>query len=359
LLNLLHPWFAHPWAVLLLVLLPVLAVCAWVTTRQRRRKLARFGTLAALRALGPRRRGLGILRSLCYVSGLLFLIAGIMGPQWGREWDQSAAPGRDLVIVLDLSQSMLAQDVLPNRFERAREAVRELSYTIQQRGGHRLALVAFAARARLVCPLTHDYDHFRMALADLDVTVLHPDLRATGSEAVSGTRIGAGLRAAALAHDERFAGYQDILLISDGDDPVADNGWREGAEQARLLKIPVHTIGIGNPDAGSPIPLGADQVLLHENQVVLTRLEEKPLEDIARWTGGTYTPARTSALPLGELFRERIEPRAAHEDSDDPLPVYRQQFALFLGPALTLLGMHMTLGQRRRKPAVKQQRKEA
>jgi Ca-activated chloride channel family protein len=284
---------------------------------------------------------------LCLVFGLLFLIAGIAGPQWDRDWDQSAAPGRDLVLVLDLSRSMLAQDVLPNRVERAKKALADLSYTVQQRGGHRLALVAFAARARIFCPLTHDYDHFRTALEDLDAVNLHPDLRPVGKEATSGTRIGAGLRMAIEAHDPRFRGYQDILLISDGDDPARDEEWREGAEEAHRYNIPVHTVGVGDPKVRSHIPGRGDEPLRHNNQIVLTRLEERPLQDIARWTGGAYIPAGTNTLPLGELFHERIEPRNARETSDDALPVYRQHYSWFLSTALTLLGLEMVMGQSR------------
>src|SRR5947209_4009305 len=258
-----HTWFANPWSIYVLAILPVWGVIAFLAARRRRRPLVRFGTLPAMRTLASMRGGLGFLRHLCLFTGLVLLIAGIAGPRWGWDWEQAAAPGRDIVIVLDVSRSMLAQDVLPNRIERAKQALDELSRTIEQRGGHRLALVAFAARARIVCPLTHDYDHFRTALADVDAVHLHPDLRPAGKDAVSGTRIGAGLRAAVEAHDPRFGGTQDIILISDGDDPApdADREWREGVALARGIhipggrNIPVYTVGVGNPQTGSTIPI--------------------------------------------------------------------------------------------------------
>jgi Ca-activated chloride channel family protein len=199
----------------------------------------------------------------------------------------------------------------------------------------------------VACPLTHDYDHFRAALAEQDANNPHPDLRPDTPDPVSGTRIGAGLRAAVEAHDPRFKGFQDILLMSDGDDPARDEEWREGADAARRQGIPVHVVGVGNPEAGSPIPLPRDQVLRHDKQVVLTRLEEQPLEQIAKRTGGTYTPARTNALALGELFEERIEPRPGREEVDDALPVYRQRYPWFLGAALGLLAFEMLISPRR------------
>jgi Ca-activated chloride channel family protein len=281
------------------------------------------------------------------------LILGIAGPQWGRDWQQPPAPGRDLVVVLDLSRSMLAADVLPSRQERAKQALTELSYVLQQRGGHRLGLVAFAARARLVCPLTHDYDHFRTALANLDAAQPHRDLRPGPAGAASGTRIGAGLRAAVEAQDPRARGYQDILLLSDGDDPARDNEWRAGAEEARQLEIPVHTVGLGDPNADSRIPLRADEYQRQNGQFVLTRLHEDVLREIAGRTRGSYTPARTQALALGDLLRDRLEARGPRDEMEDALPVYRPRYAWFLAPALSLLTLDLAAGRAwRRKGAV-------
>ena len=276
-MSILHQAFANPLDLLLLALLPVLGVMAFLAARRRRRILARFGTTPALKGLASLWGWRQLLRRACLLVGLVLFIVAIAGPQWGLDWEQSAAPGRDLVVVLDLSRSMLAEDVLPNRVERAKQALKELSYTVQQHGGHRLALVAFAARAQLVCPLTHDYDHFRAALAELDATNLPRDLRPNGPDAPSGTRIGAALSTAVEAQDPRFRGYQDIILLSDGDDPARDEEWREGVEAAHRRGIPVHTVGVGDPNADSSIPGRRGEPLRHHNQVILTRLQEQPL----------------------------------------------------------------------------------
>lgn len=351
-------WFANPLSLTLLAFLPVMEVIALLTARRRRRILARFGAPPVIKGLTAKGSGLGLLRGICLACGLILLVVAIAGPQWGRDWAQSAAPGRDLVVVLDLSRSMLAEDVLPNRAERAKQALKDLSDTVQQRGGHRLALVAFAAGNRLVCPLTHDYDHFRTSLAELDAAHLPADLQPKGPEAPSGTRIGAALRTAVEAHDPRYRGYQDILLISDGDDPARDEEWRQGVEAARSREIPVHTVGVGNPDAGSPIPTPGVGPLRHQSQVVLTRLEEQPLRAIADWTGGIYVGARTDTFHLGELFRTQIEPRATHENPDDALPLYRQRYAWFFGGALLLLSLEMVLGRTRAREKAKGKRQK-
>jgi Ca-activated chloride channel family protein len=343
-MSIIHQGFAYPLGLTLLALLPAMGILAFLAARRRRRILGHFG--APPKGLAPNWRMMPLLRTPCLIAAFVLLMVAIAGPQWGRDWGQSTATGRDLVVVLDLSRSMLANDVLPSRVERARQAVEQLSYAVQRRGGHRLALVAFAGRARLVCPLTHDYDHFRAALAELDASNLPADLEPRGPDAPSGTRLGAGIRAAVEAHDPRSRGYQDIILLSDGDDPARDEEWREGVEAAHGRGIPVHTVGVGNPVAGSPIPGHGGEPLRHHNQLILTRLEEQPLRLIAQGTGGVYIPGRTEALPLGELFRTRFESSATRDTPDDALPLYRQRSPWFLGSALLLLGLEMVLGSR-------------
>jgi Ca-activated chloride channel family protein len=356
LMSILRHWLAHPLALGLLGLLPVLGLIAVLSLRRRRRALARWGSRSAVDALTSVRRRRRWLRSSCRLLGLIFLILGIAGPQWDRDQTPSTAPGRDVVVVLDLSRSMLAQDVLgraaPNRLGRAIDAVQDLVDTVQRRGGHRLALVVFAAQARILCPLTHDYDHFRETLANLDPADPFLDIGPGSEGSPSGTRIGAGLREAVRSHDPQFRGHQDIVLVSDGDDPARDDEWREGLKIAQKAGISIHTVGVGDPDKGSPVPVGTEGQLLYQGQPVLTRLEEKPLVEIAKPTGGTYTAARTKVIRLGELFRDHIEPRASREDADEVLPVYQQHAGWFFGGALLFLAMEMILGDRGRRRKV-------
>src|SRR5262249_26550503 len=160
------------------------------------------------------------------------------------------------------------------------------------------------------------YDHFREAVREIYLPNPAPDLG-------PGTRIGAGLQAAVALHEARFRGHQDILLLSDGDDPAGDEEWRQGAADARTQQIPVHVVGIGNPDVKSTIPVHGktDALLRDENdEVVTTSLREAPLEEIAKLTHGTYTPAHTGVPPLADLFRERIASQAPREESDEVLP---------------------------------------
>jgi Ca-activated chloride channel family protein len=330
----LHSWFATPWFLLALGVLPVLAALGWRARRRRRRALALLGSIPALEG---RLRGSNRLRWWRAVSAVLALVllgAAAAGPRWGRDWEQAATPGRDLVIVLDCSQSMLAET--PSRLERARAALRDLCDTIEKRGGHRLALVLFAARARLVCPLTEDCDHLRELIGRLDEFLDAGELL-PGPGDVSGTRIGAALEEAVAAHDPRYQRAQDILLLSDGDDPAAADGeWRKGIAAARALGIVITTVGLGDPDNASPIPV-ADGTLKHAGREVHTRLQEAPLREIARQTRGDYIPARTQALPLGDVYLNGIAGREQREESEDALPIQKpRHFGLLLGACLFL-----------------------
>ena len=344
--------FANPWALWLLAALPLLGVVGAVGWWRRSRALARLGRMPALAALTSVHPALRLLRGACRSTGLTLLMLGIAGPQWGKDSDQATAPGRDLVVVLDMSRSMLADDVLgqssPNRLGRARDALLDLADTVQRRGGHRLALVVFAARARVACPLTHDYDHFRDALAQADPADPRIGPEVGADPPPSGTRMGEALRQAVETHDPAAQGYQDVLLVSDGDDPAGDNEWHEkGVNAARDHKIPVSTVGVGDPDQGGRIPV-KNGYLHYDGQVVWTRLREKPLEEIAQRTGGVYTSAGTNEVRLGKLFLEQIEPRAGRETREDVVAGYRQHSPWFFAPALALLAAEMSLGWPRR-----------
>ncbi len=194
----------------------------------------------------------------------------------------------------------------------------------------------------MACPLTHDYDHFRSRLDDIESAARERDLE-PGPGQPSGTRLGQALALAVVADEGRSPETRDVLLLSDGDDPARDGEWRQGARIAVALGIRIHTIGIGDPNTDSVIRLDSGP-LLHDGQPVHTRLEEAPLREIAELTGGVYVPARTRALPLGALYLDTIANQPQREDSDDALPTYQQRYAWFLGPALGFLALVLFLG---------------
>ena len=329
--------FARPAALLLLGLLPVLIAIFWHGSRQRRAMLLRFGrpeALAALSSLQPRRRA----RSrLLLLGSMLGLVIALAGPRWGKG-DPGVVSGRDLMIVLDLSKSMLADDmrdpdgVNKQRWQAARAGIHDLVESIRQRGGHRVGLVVFAAKPWVVCPLTADYDHFLMRLDEFSPEAPPPEVNPImGEPFESGTRIGAALTEAVKAHDPRFPGYQDILLISDGDDPAddRDSEIETGIRAAREAHIPVHVVGVGDPENA----VGAS----FKDEIRPTQLVEAPLQEIARQTRGEYLPAHRDRPKLAEFFHARIEPRPSRELTDDAFPQPRDRALWFLLPAVVLL----------------------
>src|SRR5262249_14710042 len=153
----------------------------------------------------------------------------------------------------------------------------------------------------------------------VEAGLLDPDL-GPGPAETSGTRIGAALLLATEAHDERFPGARDILLLSDGDDPARDGEWQAGVTAAKLKGIPVHVVGLGAPEEPHRLPTSAGP-LRHGDEEVRTRLEEAPLREIAEVTHGQYVPAHTRLLPLGDLYFDLIAALPQREESDDILPV--------------------------------------
>jgi Ca-activated chloride channel family protein len=314
--------------------LPVLSVLALLAARRRQRALVALGglTLAAiLLRCRPSR-----LRGLILWLGLVCLAAGMAGPRWGRDWSQSAAHGRDLIVVVDLSRSMYAE--APSRIERARTALLDLADTLKQRGGHRVGLVVFAGRCRLVCPLTHDVEHFRNRVEAIDPSFPDPDLG-------GGTRIGAALALAVDSHEGRSAAARDILLLSDGDDPARDGEWRSGIDRARSEGIAVSCIALGDNQRGHRIPTDSGW-LMYDGKEVRTRREDSPLREIARRTGGELIVAGTQPISLGETYRSLVA-RSTDEESPEVLPVYRQRQTWFLLPAFVLLALTLLIPETR------------
>jgi Ca-activated chloride channel homolog len=328
-----HAIFSHPWFLASLALLPALWIASMLSASRRVRLLAALSGPATGGALARTRPGR--LPRLCGGLGLALLAVGAAGPRWGRDWSQSAARGRDLVVVVDCSRSMFAE--APSRLERTLEALLSITETLRQRGGHRLALVVFAGSARLDCPLTHDLDHFRECVEAIDIVV--PD-----STLGQGTRIGAGLSLAVESFSGRSQAARDILLLSDGDDPARDGEYRTGIELARSEGVPVHVVGIGDADEPRRVPDGTDW-LKYEGRDVTTRLEDAPLREIARRTSGRLLLPGAAPFDLGEHYLA-ISAIGSDEDSPDSLPVLRQRQQWFLLPALAFLGLALLIPAR-------------
>jgi Ca-activated chloride channel family protein len=297
------------------------------------------GRLATAPSLELRMTRIGLI-----FATLLLGIFALMQPQSRGQTERVAASrvSADIVVALDVSRSMLAEDAPPNRLARARAEIRELVGSMR---GHRFGLVAFAGRAAQVSPLTPDYAFFRMALDGVD----------TNSVGLGGTRIGEAIRTSIDAFGSG-TGSRIILLITDGEDH--DSYPREAAKEAAKAGVRIIAIGFGSEE-GSTITITNDETGAPEPLIdpatgkpVISRLDGELLRDLALETEGAYVPAGTAALDLESIVEEHLEPivRADADTAGRVIP--REQYPWFvLGALLCLIGAVVLGGASGRRPA--------
>jgi Ca-activated chloride channel family protein len=318
--------FVHPWLLLLLTAVPLLGLAWFALARAAARGLGRLVSPALqARLLPPAAAGRGHAQIALALAGLALLVAAAARPQWGRQPVQVHARGRNLVIALDVSRSMLARDVHPNRLERARVDLMDLIGDLK---GDRAALLAFRRRGVLLCPLTTDYAFLRQALDGVSTD------SAPRGETDLADAIRKSLEALRTAPDDHNA----ILLISDGEDLAG--AALEAAREAGRRGVPVFTVGLGDT-SGAAIP-GDDNRsdVVYQGQPVRTRLMEETLSAIARESGGRYVPlgtAGTAQTTLGAIFRQHLRQVAARELQERLEQRRVERYQWFLFPALALL----------------------
>lgn len=316
--------FVSPWMLALLALVPVMGA-AWLWLRARtERRLDGFVAPALRARLMPRRPGLFRLQAALVLAGLLLVLFAAARPQWGRSEQAYRARARNVVVALDVSRSMLAQDVRPNRLERAKADVADLIDSLE---GDRCALVAFRRKGVLLCPLTTDHGFLRAALEGAA-----PDSAPRGE-----TDLGDALRASLGALDPAADDHNAIILISDGGD-LRGNAL-DAAREAAKRNVPVFTVGLGDPSRASAIPDGAGEQQ-YRGQRVTTKLEEAALAAVAKASGGRYVPlatAGTAETTLGAIYRRFLRQVAAKEQAEEEELRATERFGWFLVPGLLLL----------------------
>jgi Ca-activated chloride channel family protein len=340
--------WAYPEMIWASVLAGAAAVLALLVLLRKRRALKRLALVGPLLLVS--RWTQTVKAALLAAVGLLLAIV-VLGPQWGRAAQETPPiSGRDVLIIADVSRSMLAEDVAPNRLDRAKADIKDLAVWLEQRDGYRIGLIAFADHASVLCPLTFDYRCFDEELKRLSLE----SLRLRGDQGGNdGTQIGTALRRAGKAIDKDQASFTDILLISDGDDLEQDT--LDAADELGKAGVRVHTIGVGDPTRASRIPVtgpeGERSWLKYRGEQVRTRLEERVLQEIARRTGGLYLDEGPAFLNLDGTFGALLanQPTRELQMGGQP-PAWIHRFEWFLLPALVLLLAEMLVPDGRRKP---------
>lgn len=332
--------FGHLEYLVLLWLVPLMAGLSMFSLARKRRALELFAD-ATLHEhlLGTVSRARQKLKAALAVAGVFFIICALIEPQYGIYYKEMHSRGRDIIIVLDTSRSMLAEDVSPSRLERAKLAISDLVDKLRSRRGDRIALVTFAGNASVRCPLTLDYAFFGRMLADVD----------TRTQARGGTAIGDAIRKATNAFDDKLKNFKDVILITDGEDH--DSYPVEAAETAAQQGITVHTVGIGDP-SGARIPVMTDGrrgFLEHDGEPVMSKLGESTLRTIALETGGAYVPAGTKAFSLDEVYEEKIAKKEGRETEQKTLERRTNRYQWVLVVAFVLLAVEPLVSERKRR----------
>ena len=334
--------FAEPmflWGLLTLPLFALLFVYAY----HRRKKLAaRFVSLSMLPKLST---SVSPWRRLAKVTILLFAIAflfvALARPQWGRKMEHIERRGLDLVLLQDISLSMLAEDVKPNRLTRSRH---EISAFLESLSGDRVGLVAFSGEAQVMVPLTLDYGTVQMMLRELTPGWLMP-----------GTNLEKAIRKGMdLYRNSGSAGqYSVMILMSDGEEleAAAVNAAKEAAE----MGIRIYTIGIGSRE-GVPIPVHSKNGEVAykkdmQGNIVTTRLEDGTLQEIASVTGGLYFYANPGEFQLQKVLTE-IASLEKKEQATDRMENYQDRYQIFLALAALLFLIEALVSERGRKRRV-------
>ncbi len=311
--------FGHPQLLWLLLLVPLLAVLGWFAERRRTRAAAQIGDAPLIARLYPasvaawRRRRLAV--ALVAFALLAFATAR---PQYGRVEQVVKRSGVDVLIALDTSRSMLAQDVRPNRIVKAKES---LKWLLRRLKGNRVGIIAFAGEAFVNCPMTLD-----LSLADLILESLDAD-----SIATQGTDLGRAIRSAKGAFERGGSGRPVLVLITDGEDNEGQG--LAAAEEAAAIGMKIFAIGIGT-ESGAPVPAEQGYKETAEGTKVNSRLDLGGLAAIAKATGGAAYAAGDSPMSAVEAVSRTINGLEKSELESRKLVIYRDRFSWFAAPAL-------------------------
>ena len=325
--------FANPhifW--LFIVVIALIAIFVYGVYIQRR-KLSRFGNPQLLRELMP---NVSYIRPqvkfYLLIVALVLLIFALARPQIGSKLEKKKTTGIEVMIVLDVSNSMLAEDYSPNRLERAKLAISRL---VDKLRDDRIGLIVFAGNSFVQLPITTDYVSAKMFLNTIS----------TESVPVQGTAIGEAINTALRSFSAQSEKSRAIIVITDGenheDDPI------EAAKLAAEAGIRVYAIGVGSPE-GKPIPMNGELLKDKEGNIVVTRLDEKVLQDVAAEGNGVYVRAGNSEFGLNPVIDD-IRKLEDEKYSSIVFEEYDEQFMYFFAIALFFFVLEMLIGDRRSK----------
>lgn len=320
-----------------LLVIPAIGAFLYMASRRASRAMAMFGDTQLMRRLSANVNRRGRVVKIAFVLSVIgLLVIAMARPQFGTRVETVRRQGLDVMVAIDVSRSMLAEDIAPNRLDKAKFAVADL---IRRLDGDRVGLVAFAGEAFVQSPLTLDY-----AAARLFLNAMEPDI-----VSVQGTDLGAALSTALDAFDAGTNPHRVLIAITDGEDH--EGAIDEAVGRAREQGVRIFTVGMGSPD-GVPIPAFDEAgrrsgfVRDEDGSIVTSRLDEATLMRIAERTDGAYYRATARGSELEDLAN-RLTGEEGQELEAQQVTRFEEQYQLFLGLALALLVAEMLVPDRR------------
>ncbi len=329
--------FAHIEYLYALGVIPVFIILFWITRRRRRKALERFGQTEVISQLMPNvSKSRPVVKFIIWLFALASLIIATARPQFGSKLKTVKREGVELIIALDVSNSMMAEDIQPNRLERAKRAISRL---VDNLNDDKIGLIVFAGDAYTQLPITTDYPSAKLFLNAVNTDIVPRQ----------GTAIGAAIELASVSFSPQFEGNKAIVIITDGENHEDDAiGAATSAAQNGII---VHTIGMGLPQGG-PIPVvrngQRDYRKDKEGNVVVTKLNEEMLQQIAAAGNGIYVRANNAQVGLNTLFNE-IDKMEKSEMESLVYSDYEDQFQWFIAFAIFLILLDFLILERKNK----------
>ncbi len=330
--------FCYPEYLMLLSLIPIVIVFFIINWGYKKKLLSKFAQFSLVTKLVPV-EGWKVqkVKMILLIVSLLFLILGLSGPQIGSKVQEIKRYGIDVIIAIDCSNSMLAEDIKPNRLQRAKY---ELSSLIDLLQGDRVGIIVFAGTAFLQCPLTLDYTAAKMFLDIIDTSLMP----------VQGTAIGAAIRLAIDSFPKEELKYKALVLLTDGEE-TANSDPIGAAEEAKKYGIRIYTIGYGRPE-GEIIPLKdrSGNIIGYKKdkkgEVVVSKLDEDLLQRISYITGGKYFRAIDGSINPQYIYEE-ISGMEKKVLQSKFRKMYENRFQYFIFISLLLLTIEFLLPEKR------------
>jgi Ca-activated chloride channel family protein len=298
---------------------------------RRRRRLERFASSSLLAQLTPSASPARLrTKFILYTLAVTFLILAAARPQVGSKLREEHQKGIEMMLVVDVSNSMLAEDFEPNRLDRTKFAIDRVVESMKQ---DRIGVVAFAGEAQVQLPITSDY---RMARAF--ARKLSPAMVRT-----QGTDLGAAIKLASMSFSSQSEGSRVMILITDGENHESDA--LDAAQAAAEKGIAIYTIGIGTPE-GAPVMIGGEYLTDDKGDMVVSKLDEKMLQEIASATGGAYVRATKQSIGLKEIV-DRLKELDESDLATTRFEAFDEQYQYPLAVALLLLLIEWLILDRR------------